>query len=189
METETFGDRVREARLAKGLTQKAVADETGAAESTVASWELQSRLPRRARLVRLAHLLGKTVTWLLEGDGPTRRERLEKAAAEIDDVRALLLKKTATWEGRRLEEPERLAAIRVLTALFNMDEVAQFAKTRQMAEGAIAPPAKHNRQAVIPPAIARAADQRLRGGDDRGDGVMEDLQERDVAEDHESPGP
>lgn len=64
MQTEAFGNRIRELRELKGITQSQLADRMVVSRSTVANWEAGKRLPDIGMLARLAGCLG-VETYLL----------------------------------------------------------------------------------------------------------------------------
>ncbi|MEJ7785579.1 MAG: helix-turn-helix transcriptional regulator [Solirubrobacteraceae bacterium] len=56
--------RLREARLAAGLTQQALADRIGARQPHVARWESGAHEPRARMAVRVSEVLGTTANAL-----------------------------------------------------------------------------------------------------------------------------
>ena len=81
----TLGERIREARLSKELTQEALAELLGVARPTVTQWETGRREPDNVALLRsLAHHLGVSVDWLA-GTPETNGE-----AEPQPEIRALL---------------------------------------------------------------------------------------------------
>jgi transcriptional regulator with XRE-family HTH domain len=65
MTAAEVGDRIREARLAKGWTQAALGSRMGVNERTVQRWQ-SGRLPRPTTLTRLAGVLGVPHAYLVE---------------------------------------------------------------------------------------------------------------------------
>ncbi|WP_368640450.1 XRE family transcriptional regulator [Castellaniella ginsengisoli] len=64
-------ERIKAARLAKGLSMEALAPLVGVkAYQTVQQWENGSTAPSRKRLERVANVLGTTVEYLLQGIEP-----------------------------------------------------------------------------------------------------------------------
>ena len=68
MHTE-FAQRLRQAIKGSGLTQAKVADRLGIKPQSVNQWLMGKSFPKRDILPKLSHLLGTSVTWLLEGKG------------------------------------------------------------------------------------------------------------------------
>lgn len=63
---ETIGERLESARVARGLTQEALAKAAGVKQSTIAGIENGSR-NKRPDLVPIAHALGVDAYWLRNG--------------------------------------------------------------------------------------------------------------------------
>ena len=61
----TFGDRIKDARAAKGLTQEQLADRIGVAKNTVTGYERGTREPDVAKIKKLIECLGITSEYLL----------------------------------------------------------------------------------------------------------------------------
>ena len=61
----TFGDRLRAARTAQGLTQAELARKLGVSDAAVRMWELGHREPDLSMLTAIADALGVTVAELL----------------------------------------------------------------------------------------------------------------------------
>lgn len=80
-----FGDRLREARAAAGLTQQEVADFIGAAREMISYWENGRRVPSLVQVARLADAYGVSERWLFgrEAARPVEaaREPIERALA------------------------------------------------------------------------------------------------------------
>ncbi len=60
-EPKTLGERIRKARMDKGLMIKEVAELVGVTEDTVINWEIRARKPRKRSLEKLKELLGISV--------------------------------------------------------------------------------------------------------------------------------
>ncbi len=56
-EPKTLGERIRKARMDKGLQIKELARLVGVTEDTVINWEVRGRKPRRKSLRRLKELI------------------------------------------------------------------------------------------------------------------------------------
>ena len=69
-----ISNRIRQLRLARGLTMEQVASELGVTKASVPKWELGSTHPEYSRLEQLARVLGVTAAQLIaEGSGPQVR--------------------------------------------------------------------------------------------------------------------
>ncbi len=66
---KTLGDRIRDARTAKGMTQQAVADHFDIKRVNVTQWEGNTTRPDPKKLAELPNLLGGSVDWYLTGKG------------------------------------------------------------------------------------------------------------------------
>lgn len=66
--SDTLGDRVLAARVAKGLTVAELAAQVGVDAGTVESWEANSSEPRATRMQMIAGLLDVSVIWLMCGE-------------------------------------------------------------------------------------------------------------------------
>lgn len=95
MPSDRFGDRLKQARAARGLSQAdlAAALQAGAIEvtqSAVSYWESGKNLPTLDAFVALTRALGVSADWLLGIDGgalPKDAERLAKQIAALPPAR------------------------------------------------------------------------------------------------------
>ncbi len=90
------GTRIRAARLARGMTQAALANAVGVTRSAVAQWETDRAGQVRANLTRIASVLGVSVQFLLEGNSGNAPERPENAT----ELALLRLYRTCTEDDR-----------------------------------------------------------------------------------------
>jgi transcriptional regulator with XRE-family HTH domain len=65
--TESFADRVRRLRRAKGWRQADLAERAGIGTSTVAHWEAETREPTAETLFLISDALGVDAGWLWRG--------------------------------------------------------------------------------------------------------------------------
>lgn len=72
IEPAVLGERLAEARRARGLTQRQTADELGVARTTITAMEKGERRPRAAELVKLARLYGRPIQDLVRAESDTR---------------------------------------------------------------------------------------------------------------------
>lgn len=86
----TFGDRLRELRNSKELTQVQLAEMAGIDRQTIGRWEKSQTAPKSENLSTLASVLGTTVDFLLTGNQgiPDRQERLN--GAECNNCMSLI---------------------------------------------------------------------------------------------------
>lgn len=103
-----LGDRIREARIAHGITQVELANLTGLAKSTIAGYEINNSEPDIARLQRLCEALKVDANYLLQ----------DEIIANVTNDEMDLLKtyRTLDYHGKRIvrvvakEEAARMAA-------------------------------------------------------------------------------
>jgi transcriptional regulator with XRE-family HTH domain len=67
MDKVLFGERLRNAREASGMSQKLMASRLGVKSSTIGKWESGKEDPRANRLQMIASLLNVPLLWLLAG--------------------------------------------------------------------------------------------------------------------------
>lgn len=67
---EHSGQRIRAARIARGITQQNLAEAIGVSRSAVAQWETGRAGQLGSNLSRIAAVLGVPAGQLLEGDAP-----------------------------------------------------------------------------------------------------------------------
>lgn len=76
----TFGDRLREARLEKGLTQEQLAKEIGVAKSTLTGYEKGNREPDVFKIRRILEILDIDSDYLFG----ISRKKIQKANTETN---------------------------------------------------------------------------------------------------------
>ncbi len=69
-----FEKRLRSARIARGLTQRRLADAIGTTITTVSAWENGRSKPRFEDLSPLSHCLFVSLDWLICGTGESPRK-------------------------------------------------------------------------------------------------------------------
>ena len=92
MEKVLFGERLKNAREASGMSREAMANRIGVKPATVEKWETGRMDPRANRLQTLASLLNVPLMWLLAGNqqlpdvsgGHSRHEILLQKIGELD---------------------------------------------------------------------------------------------------------
>jgi transcriptional regulator with XRE-family HTH domain len=75
-----LGDRLKQLRESKNLTQQEMADKIGLARGTYAHYEIDRREPDNATIGRLADFFGVTTDYLLER--PEKNKKLSKEELE-----------------------------------------------------------------------------------------------------------
>jgi transcriptional regulator with XRE-family HTH domain len=108
MEQVLFGERLKNAREASGMSQETMANRLGVKPSTLEKWESGKLHPRANRLQMVASLLNVPLMWLLAGSqnvpnpmaGASNREimlqkivdlnsRVGSMKSELDELRVL----------------------------------------------------------------------------------------------------
>ena len=103
MQEQLIGSRIATARMAKGLSERQLANRLGVEASSVESWESGLREPRANRINQLAGILEVPLTWLVAGgealpevDGPHVNEtqgielKLERAEQLVNELSFLV---------------------------------------------------------------------------------------------------
>lgn len=72
----TIGDRIKQVRTEKGLTQKQLGELSKTSEGTVRQYEIGKRQPRIEQLKRIADALGVGVSYLLSGEATVSQTHL-----------------------------------------------------------------------------------------------------------------
>lgn len=79
----SIGERIRQARKERGLSQADLASRLGVSQPSVANWESGVHDPRRLVLAKLADILQTPLDWLAAGDRSTVESDKHAAAAYI----------------------------------------------------------------------------------------------------------
>jgi transcriptional regulator with XRE-family HTH domain len=92
-----LGDRIREARAAKGWKQKNLAAEVEVEPITVSRWERGATTPDLDVLRLVAEATGRPLSYFVSDDAPpaleTRVETLEQSLARLEQKLDLLLER------------------------------------------------------------------------------------------------
>lgn len=111
-----FRDKLKEQRIAAGLTQAQLAEKSGVTTRTIQNYELGSRRPSNMEVVqKIAEALGTTADYLLGTSGTyvlAAQERGGPQAAR--DLDALVSEVTGMFAGGRLSEEALEGAMRAL---------------------------------------------------------------------------
>ena len=96
-EKETFPDRLKKFRIAKGLTQNQIADVLGVSQNAVYNWENGRREPSLGAIKQIAEILDTTMFDLIgeeykNGDSLDEFERLKKENENLKRQNEKLLK-------------------------------------------------------------------------------------------------
>ncbi len=108
MASTTLGDRIENARSAKGFDQPQLARRIGVKTKTLQNWESDRSEPRPEKLTKLAGLLDVPLIWLMTGETPEASRpiashvgteaisrKLERAVAMQQELASLLIEVSA----------------------------------------------------------------------------------------------
>jgi len=90
MDSETIGNKLKEARKKAGLTQDQVAENVMVSRVTVSHWENGKSLPDIASLIRLSDLYDISLDELVKGDQKMRNKVMKDAEEQELRKRVLL---------------------------------------------------------------------------------------------------
>ncbi|MGI5971700.1 MAG: helix-turn-helix domain-containing protein [Oscillospiraceae bacterium] len=123
-----FGDKIRAARQACGMTQKALAEKIGVTTRTIQLYEANSRQPKNAAtIISLAHALNVGTDYFLsERELECIREQeafLSEAADKYGNrgraqARLILDQASALFAGGELSEEDKEAFFRTMTEIY-----------------------------------------------------------------------
>ena len=68
----SIGERIRQARKSRGMSQSDLAVRVGVSQPAIANWESGVHDPRRLTLAKLADALDAPLDWLAAGDSRRR---------------------------------------------------------------------------------------------------------------------
>ena len=79
----TIGERMKDARKAKGLTQAALAEKVRLKRNTIANYETNNIEPSERSVLNICAVLGINEKWLLTGEGEMLRQLSEDEELEL----------------------------------------------------------------------------------------------------------
>ena len=115
-----FGEKVKELRTKRGLSQTELAAQLGVTTRTVGGWETEGRYPRKQELYnRIAEVLGCKKAFLLDEEDSFYAEVTEKYGNRgCQQAQDILDQATALFAGGELSEEDQLAFIHEIQALY-----------------------------------------------------------------------
>lgn len=132
-----IGDRIKEARKAKGMTQRQLADEIHAKHNSVSNWENNQNKPDPDTIELICGVLNVSPSWLM-GYAEERTKRLIAYAAKITGDKKLMeyynnLNEAGKEEAiKRVKELTFLPDYRIQAEL---TDIAAHAKENQTEDG------------------------------------------------------
>ena len=111
-----FRDRLKEKRLAAGMTQADLAEKAGVSARTIQNYEMGTRKPRNLEVIqKIAEVLQTTPDYLLGSSGAYVVAAQEKGGAKAArDIEALVSEVTGLFAGGELSEASMDGAIKAL---------------------------------------------------------------------------
>lgn len=111
-----FRDRLKEKRLAAGMTQAELAEKVGISARTIQNYEMGTRKPRNLEVIqKIAEALRTTLDYLLGSSGAYMVAAQEKGGAKAArDIEALVSEVTGLFAGGMLSEESMDGAIKAL---------------------------------------------------------------------------
>ncbi|MGN1025834.1 MAG: helix-turn-helix domain-containing protein [Faecousia sp.] len=111
-----FRDRLKEKRLAAGMTQAELAEKAGVSARTIQNYEMGTRKPRNLEVIqKIAEALRTTPDYLLGSSGAYVVVAQEKGGAKAArDIEALVSEVTGLFAGGELSEASMDGAIKAL---------------------------------------------------------------------------
>ncbi|MGN0404286.1 MAG: helix-turn-helix domain-containing protein [Bariatricus sp.] len=111
-----FRDRLKEKRLAAGMTQAELAEKAGVSARTIQNYEMGTRKPRNLEVIqKIAEALRTTPDYLLGSSGAYVVVAQEKGGAKAArDIEALVSEVTGLFAGGMLSEESMDGAIKAL---------------------------------------------------------------------------
>ena len=82
----SFGEKLKQARTRKGLTQRELAEIMKVSKNTITSWEIGTREPNVLSIKQLLSVLGLSADELLETSQEEKAPALQKAERELSDL-------------------------------------------------------------------------------------------------------
>lgn len=115
-----FGEKLRQLRKSKGMSQTELGNQLGITLRTVRGWELEGRYPKKRELyAKMAEIFGCEVSYLL-----TEEENFITGASELYGSRGakqaeqILEQTAAMFAGGELSDTEQIAFINEIQSLY-----------------------------------------------------------------------
>lgn len=128
-------DRIKEARINKGITQSKLGELIGVAKTTIAGYE-KNREPTAAQLGKIAHVLSVDVAFLLQDEilehrsitaSPYEMEHLVKKYRALDEHGKKMIDMVITEETARIEQYIKEQSIPTKAKIISLPEPLQSA--------------------------------------------------------------
>lgn len=116
----TFGEKVKELRTQKGLTQTELGKKVGVSLRTVRGWETEGRYPRHRELYKkLAEVLGCDTSYLMTEEESFITEASEQYGSRgARQAQAILEQTAALFAGGDLSDTDQIAFLNEIQGLY-----------------------------------------------------------------------
>lgn len=116
----TFGEKVKELRTQKGLTQTELGKKVGVSLRTVRGWEAEGRYPRHRELYKkLAEVLGCDTSYLMTEEESFITEAAEQYGSRgAQQAQAILEQTAALFAGGDLSDADQIAFLNEIQGLY-----------------------------------------------------------------------
>lgn len=101
-----IGQRIRDLRKQKRMSQTELAKSAGVSQTTVTSWETGKAEPSSSAVARLADIFNVTTDYLL---GRPNKQETKKDDVELSDDDVIM-----TWRGKPLSDEDRELIRRIM---------------------------------------------------------------------------
>ena len=101
-----IGQRIRDLRKQKRMSQTELAKSAGVSQTTVTAWETGKAEPSSSAVARLAHIFNVTTDYLL---GRPNKQETKKDDVELSDDDVIM-----TWRGKPLSDEDRELIRRIM---------------------------------------------------------------------------
>lgn len=101
-----IGQRIRDLRKQKRMSQTELAKSAGVSQTTVTAWETGKAEPSSSAVARLADIFNVTTDYLL---GRPNKQEIKKDDVELSDDDVIM-----TWRGKPLSDEDRELIRRIM---------------------------------------------------------------------------
>jgi transcriptional regulator with XRE-family HTH domain len=115
-----FGEKVKELRIAKNLSQTELARKIGVSMRTIRGWEIEGRFPKQRSLyMKLSEVLGCDISYLMSNEESFVTEASELYGSRGAKQAQQILEQTAAlFAGGTLSEDDQLEFITEIQSLY-----------------------------------------------------------------------
>lgn len=118
-----IGERIKEIRKYKGLTQKKLADELGVSAQVVSNWEREYSYPDNDDLLKLSKFSNYPIDYIIKGDYIVEHERLnlfdQFTLQEVDIEDFFMEEVDFYYKNRKLSDSEVTKILKMIDLILN----------------------------------------------------------------------